>query len=529
MNVMAYYNVREYGAIGNGQAKDTQSLQRAIDACESAGGGTVLVPAGLYLTGTLYLKSDVELRLSAGATLIASPDREDYNRDDQFPENKVFARENVTGAHLIIAYNQVNVSITGQGTIDGNSERFFGALPEGKTASYRYKTGSFAILDWRPGQMIWFCRCRRVAVRDVKLIRSTYWNLFLLGCEDVQVRGITIDNPAGTQNGDGIDIDCSRNVTVSDCIIRSGDDCITIRANKRVLEQSTGLSENIAVANCVLSSPTCAFRLGVGDGEIRNCTISNIVVREARTAVNMVCRYSGGSKHGTLMEQIHFSDFTADVCMPIVMVAGEAATAPAGMRDISFSRFRIVASAGSQMAGTVEAPLSRIRLSDFDWCIRGGTDNLTLMDELPEHLSKFGYHGMGGTPALPFALYGVGLEDVVLDNIRIRWDRISGVWQDGLFIDRSSGIEFRHVHMRQPKAAEGAALRCRATDRITLHGCRATAGTSTFLQVERSSPTAPSVRCMNSDLSEAEQPFQCDTSVTATGSWTGSEAGVEKM
>ena len=100
------YNVRRFGAVGDGCALDTAALQQAVDACHEGGGGTVLVPAGTYLTGTLYLKSRVTLYLSAGATLLGSSRREDYNADGVFPENRVFTTENVTGAHLVIAYRK---------------------------------------------------------------------------------------------------------------------------------------------------------------------------------------------------------------------------------------------------------------------------------------------------------------------------------------------------------------------------------------------------------------------------------------
>src|SRR5690625_68544 len=115
------FNVKDYGAVGSGEVKDTEAIQQTIDACAAAGGGTVLLPAGRYLSGTIYLKSNMNLHLSGGATLVGSTDREDYNADDVFPENYASVRDQATGAHLIIAYLQVNVSITGTGTIDGNS------------------------------------------------------------------------------------------------------------------------------------------------------------------------------------------------------------------------------------------------------------------------------------------------------------------------------------------------------------------------------------------------------------------------
>lgn len=114
------YNILEYGAVPGGSKINTKAVQAAVDACAENGGGRVLVPAGTFLTGTIFLKDNVELHLAAGAVLKGSPDLADYNADDCIPQNRVFAAEQVTGGHLIIAAEVRNVSITGPGTIDGN-------------------------------------------------------------------------------------------------------------------------------------------------------------------------------------------------------------------------------------------------------------------------------------------------------------------------------------------------------------------------------------------------------------------------
>ena len=106
-------NVKDYGAVGDGIALDTKAIQTAIDL-----GGMVYIPEGIYRTGTLYLKSTGGLHLAAGAVIVASHEREDYNEDDFCPQNRVFTSEFVTGAHLICAIKQENIVIEGHGTID---------------------------------------------------------------------------------------------------------------------------------------------------------------------------------------------------------------------------------------------------------------------------------------------------------------------------------------------------------------------------------------------------------------------------
>lgn len=507
------YNVRSYGAVGDGKTKDTRALQQAIDACAEQGGGTVVVPAGTYVTGTLWLRSHTELKLDPGSQLLASLDREDYNADDAFEENIVFQQENVSGAHLIIAYRAHNVSLTGSGTINGNGARFFDPIPEGKTASYWFKTASYQVRSWRPGQMVFFCRCTDVIVRDVSLVHSTYWNLFVLGCSNVHIRGLTIDNPAETPNGDGIDIDCSRHVTISDCTIRGGDDCITFRANTRALGQTPQPCEHISVTNCVLYSPTCAFRVGVGDGLIRNCSVSNIVIGEARTAVNMVMRYSESSRAGSRIEQVHFSDVVADVCMPFVVGTGTGAIPPAYIRDISFHRFRVTARAGSQLAGTEEVALERIRISELALTIHGGSDNRALAEQLPRELSKFGYHGQAGLPALPCAIYGTYLREASFDRVRVRWEELGAVWSDGLWLRDSDDIELAGIRLRQPQQDSGAAIRLEGCKRATVSASRADAGTTTFIRVERPADGAE-ITLLGNDCRDAALAVEADAALS---------------
>jgi polygalacturonase len=435
------WDVREFGASGDGRALDTDALQAAIDACSSAGGGRVVVPAGRYLTGTVYLKSDVELHLRAGARLVGSADRADYNPDDAVPEDPPITIENATGAHLIIAYRQRNVAITGHGVIDGNSGAFFGPAPaDAAPEGYRYKAANQPVLTWRPGQMVFFFGCERVTVTDVALVDSPYWTLYVFGCRDVRVSGITIDNPPTTQNGDGIDVVSCRDVRISDCLIRSGDDSLVLRTrpiDDDSLPVTGPICENVTVTNCILSSPCNAIRIGVADGTVRRCVLSNIVIDNSRTGINMICRYSDRVASGTCIEDVHFADVVMDVCLPVVVGVGEGAERPAAIRDVSFSRFHIRASAGAQVAGSSQVPVERVRFDDIDWTVVGGTENLELVDAVPPQLARHGYHGKAGRPALPYALYGTGLADAEFHRLRFRWERPSPVWRSGLHVVES--------------------------------------------------------------------------------------------
>lgn len=481
-------DVRDFGAIGDGMAKDTAAIQEAIDKCASSGGGTVRVPSGRYLIGTIYLRSYIELHLEAGATLIGSADRNDYNDDDAIPECYVIRHENATGAHLIIAYNLKNVSITGQGTIDGNSGAFYDTTIANPTATYRVKTNTYPITSWRPGQMIYFCRCINVTVRDIELIDAPFTNLMFFGCTDVRVRDLLItQSPAS--HSDGIVIDCTQNATISGCTIRTGDDCICVftRDQEERLGKDARRSENILVSDCILRSPCDAIRIGVSDGEIRRCLFSNIIVPEARTAVSIVSRWSDRIPHGATIEQITFDNFRVNVCIPLVVTPGDGASPPAAIRDIEFRGWSIHASAGSQLTGSPTVPLERIQLTDMNWTIHGGTADTTYSEHIPDPLEMYGYHGMFGTPALPAAIYGSYVHGLDLDRVSIQWRLPSEVWRSGIHIERASDVSFRRMRVREPHPGTGSALLCRDIDGLSVTESSAEPGTLRFLTVESSS------------------------------------------
>ena len=240
------------------------------------------------VTGTLWLKSNVTLTWGRGACCSVARAGPIMRRT--CPSRSVaFASEKISDAHLVVAYQAEQVAITGGGQIDGNSVAFLPFLAPDAGGSARS-------WEWRPGQMLFFCRCRGVRVEGVELVNSPYWTLFFHACEQVTARGLLVFNPDDTPNGDGIDIDCCRDVTVDSCQIRSGDDSITLRGNVKPLGERPMPCENVTVTNCTLHSACNAIRVGVGSGLIRNCVFSNLVIHHSNVGINVISRYSSASE-----------------------------------------------------------------------------------------------------------------------------------------------------------------------------------------------------------------------------------------
>lgn len=411
-------NIRDFGAVGDGVTKDTAAIQRALDS-----GGVAYLPPGEYLSGTLHLRSGGGLELAPGAVLRGSPDPADYD-ENCCPQNRVFASEMVSGAHLLVACEVHDVVIRGGGRIHGNREAFFSGAED------PVRPGKFLRPDWRPGQMLFFCESTGIAITDVELYESPYWCCFLHGCEQVNIRGVRIKNHRMTPNSDGIDLDCCRFVTVSDCRIDAGDDCITLRGNVGPLKTPRPC-EKVTVSNCILSSPCQAVRVGVGDGVIRDAVFSDLVIHDTRSGIQLVSRYSSKSP-GVTIENLLFSDILMDCRRPLAVlsdVRGPRDEAIKPIRGVAFRNVRASADRSCFFEANRRGDISDLTLDGVEIILSGGDDIVA-----GENLS-YGEFGVRNSPA---AFHLKHIEDCTFHRVRARWrGDASPKWEYGLWVEDS--------------------------------------------------------------------------------------------
>lgn len=277
----AVYDITACGAVSDTTVLSTSAIQKAIDTCSASGGGTVSVPAGSYKTGSIFLRSNVTLRLENGATLYGSTDINDYI---PVKTDYVSLRTHTPTIQLIYADGAENVAIIGEGSIDGRGS-------------------AFPKLSWndegitRPHLLRMIC-CRNVRVEGVTLKNSGCWMQHYLACDRVKISGITVIN-RNNYNNDALDLDGCHDVTVSDIIADSDDDAITLKST------SPRMCEDVVISNCVVSSHCNAIKLGTeSNGGFRNIIIRGIAVKPSVDQSSQYFGFEGGIGHGAIVLEI---------------------------------------------------------------------------------------------------------------------------------------------------------------------------------------------------------------------------------
>jgi polygalacturonase len=291
--LMKIFDVTNYNAVGDGKKDNALEIQRAIDDCFNLGGGIVYLPANnKFMSGPFNLKSNVEFKIEKNCILFANPNENVYKKS-AFKDNLG------EGTVWIGGDNAENIVISGKGTIDGNGIAFMG--PEEKAA---YVLKWFNIIDPRP-HLLTLINVKHLNIFDITFKNSAYWCLHLIGCDDVTIEKVRILNNLKIRNSDGIDLDHTKNVTIKNCYIESGDDCICFKTRREYDE--FGPTENVTISNCAMTSTSCSIKLGSENMDaIRNVSVSDCVIKSSNRGIGIQNRDEG------IVENIDFSNISIE-------------------------------------------------------------------------------------------------------------------------------------------------------------------------------------------------------------------------
>ena len=282
--------VTSFGTVADGRTLDTAALQKAIDHAHTEGGGRVVIPAGVFRSGSLFLKAGVELHFEKGAVLLGSNNLEDYPRR----ETRVEGHFEPWRMALINAQNLEKVRITGAGKIDGNGILFWAAFWQ-----RRKENPNCTNLEVERPRLMFIDRCTDVHVQGLTFRDSGFWNLHLYRCRDVLIEGLDIGTPSGGEgpirapSTDGLDIDSSQNVTVRRCRFSVDDDCIALKGTKGPLalqDESSPPVENILVEHCEFVTGHGVITCGSEATIVRNIVVRDCVVKGRNNLLRLKLR-----------------------------------------------------------------------------------------------------------------------------------------------------------------------------------------------------------------------------------------------
>lgn len=457
----AFFLATDFGAIGDGKTLSTAGIQRAVDACALAGGGRVVFPAGRFLTGPIFLKSNVHIEIPAGTTLLGSTD---------FAKVPAIAGrwegiDRTVYASMFTGLDLENISITGRGTIDGQGEAWWKAFRV--VTEMRRKLGlterepenpSDAPLKWGRPRMINLYRCKNVLISGLSVLNSPSWNIHPVLCDNIVIDQTTIISPESGPNTDGIDPDSCRNMRISNCYISVGDDCITLKSGYKFQKTGKNIpSENILVTNCVFARGHGG--VGVGSetsGGIRNITVSNCVCEGTDRGL----RFKTARSRGNVVENFR--------AMNLVMRGVGDAISVTMLYNASDPRTAQPVDEGTPIFRNFH--LSDITATDVK--------RAALVEGLPEmpiqgiSISNFVVDGAGT---------GISCSNVnglTLDNIQVRAEK-----GPALQVTDVRGLEVYRFADRNPQKDQPV-IRLEKVDDGLVQSCTAAPNTGTFLEIK---------------------------------------------
>jgi len=403
------YAPADYGAVADGKTLCTAAIQKAIDECAVNGGGVVRLSGGKFLSGTIFMKSNVTLEIAKGSTLLGSTNLADY------PVTVGAYRsytDKYTDKSLIYGENLSNIAITGKGTYDGQGAAFKGP---NKKRPYGIR----------------FISCTNVTMENITLKNSPMWMQHYLACDDVTIRNITVWNHCN-KNNDMIDIDGCRNVLISGCVGDTDDDGITLKST------SARACENVTIRDCTVSSHSNAIKCGTeSNGGFKDMKISHCTIKPSAVKTKISGRPAGKAGialeivDGGTMENINVSDIDiTGTAAPIFVRLGDRARRykkdmprpkVGKLRNVTISDIKASTDSvmGCPIAGLTDHPIENLTLKNINISFPGGgkeEDRTRSFDEKPGNYPEC---TMFASRLPAYGLYCWNVNGLKLENVKL--------------------------------------------------------------------------------------------------------------
>jgi hypothetical protein len=503
-------SVGSYGAKPDGKTLNTKAINEAVRACSISGGGSVVFPPGVFLSGSIELLSNVTLELEAGAVLVGSTNLGDYAAETG-PNGEP------SRAGLLTARNANNIAITGRGVIEGNGMYFVDpnkvkVIEEGSDYDKKYTrqgedfmNPKYGTADGplepkdRPNNLIRFFDCTNVLISGVTIQNSPIWTVHFVRCERVNITGVSINSFGSGRrvpNDDGIDLTDTRIVHISDCDIEDGDDGIVVLGGER-----------ITVANCTLSSRSAAVRVGFAGGEIRDCVFANLVIFDSNRGLAVNVRGAGS------IENVLFSDIVIQTRLvtghwwgkgePIQVSArpwNPRVNQIGHIKNVRFHNITAEGPSGIIVYGCEESVIKDLLFQDVR----------VRINQSPLEQSYGGNFDLRGCRDVATAVFAHDIpafycryaDGVKIDGLEVEWaERLPSFFSHGIQFEDFNNIDIEGFS-GGPAHEDGgnAAIALSKGGGVSIRNCKAARGTGVFVSV---ADVVDGGLFVNNDLSEA--------------------------
>jgi hypothetical protein len=481
------FDVRQYGAVGDGKTLDTAAINKAIQACNQAGGGTVLFTPGEYVTGTFIMLGHVTLNLEAGAVIKGSPDLADYLPKSDFNARGFNGEGKRMG--LILGIQVEDIAIVGKGVIDGRGTYFVNGPhnPKDYDPLLTRQGNDFMSVksvpwdgpleptmprDDRPGVAILLAGCKHAVIRDVTIRDAHNWTIHINGAEDVVISGIRILNNVLIPNNDGINIS-GKNIRISDCYIETGDDGFAING-----------CENLTATNCTLISRSAAIRFAGG----RYCSFQNIVIRDSNRGIGIF----GGADHvlfsDILIQTRLFNGSWWGKAEPIYIWArsgGRGAVAgTAAVNAVRFSNIIIEGEAGILVNGSTLGSIKDLTFDRLKVRLKGGPASPFVGGNFDRRAIGVPVAGAIVKHDIP-ALYFQNVEGLKIRGLEVEWaDPLPDFFTEAIYCEHFRDLIIDGFVGRQARRSAGAAVVLKDGSKVSVRNSEAAPDTGTFLSLD---------------------------------------------